>query len=214
VAESAEDRFLREFDHGEEAHLAVGLTSWDSAAINRWLSGGAIPRNWTPDHCGWWWCTDSAAVSSWGDLSAALGVLRAHGLDPNGPDGAEIAHGFTTVRSWGEERDGFEELNTALVGCSVEHHAESLRQKFLEELAPFLKNSREFRPDKPGPKGPGAPPRNHALNHALKLAENKGWRADDVAAILLLVGVERSSWTALRDKVRQAYGRTKIAAVP
>lgn len=124
--------------------------------------------------------------------------------------GAQIAQLFTSVEGWASERDGLENLNAMLSARTLAGHAEHLRVTFLAEVAGPLENARAAKPSKARP---GRPIENHHLNAALSLAERFGWAAEDVAAILLLVGVERVSWTSLRDKVRKAFGRTKLAAV-
>jgi hypothetical protein len=89
-----------------------------------------------------------------------------------------------------------------------------LRTKWLEELAPLLKNARAC--DPPRPPGRRGPAPSLSQQRSLIRGERYGWNCDVVAAVFLLTGVKRGDFSHLRDSVRELDRRRlmKLSLVP
>jgi hypothetical protein len=194
-------------DRAEEFGPVLGLRARRFAAGN---SAGVAAH--LVEHCGWWWCAErDSSLVRWSDLRVALAVLRDHGVDPWGADVVAVVGQAIRVKGWAEEREGYQALATTL-STPLGRDAETLRQKWLAELAPLRRNALAC---EPAPAGRGRPPQ-HAQAAALSEAQARGWGADVVAAIFLLTGYAKEALEALRNRLRQYEHRqrTRLALVP
>jgi hypothetical protein len=174
------------------------------AAFIRATAVGFDPDVLTRDRCGWWWCRAQPAKVPWPDLSAALRRLRTAGIDPTSMDVAQLAYQFTGIENAAAEREEYLKLEQALKAVDVGLHAETLRSEYLAEVQGFLQNT----PAKSEADGRPIVPHHRA---AVATAQGLGWAAEDVAAIMLITGVERlnrgEDFGDLKDRWRKRWKR-------
>ena len=163
-----------------------------------------LPDKLPSDSPGWWFLSHAGHVKSWPDLGAALAVLKRLGIDPHGQMVVKVGYTYEQANGWGAERAPYERLFSALNGCvglPDDSDAERLRREWLDKLKTRLGHASKLNPRRVGSGG--------SVKHALKAASEEaaagGLSPDALAAVLLLIGADRSSWEALRRKVAQRW---------
>jgi hypothetical protein len=188
---------------------AAGLEQTGCLALRRAIELGlpvAEVEMTSFDRCGWWWCRAPSGKVPWADMSAALRRLRrVSKIDPHCMDVARLAHDFTSVEDWARERDGYVKLEEALRDLDIGRHAGELRDGYLAEVRSYLA---------PVPKrseGKDGRPVIHHHRAAVIFAQQRGWAAEDVAAVMLLTGAERleknENFDVLKDRWRKRFQR-------
>jgi hypothetical protein len=161
-------------------------------------------------NCSWWWCLNPLDVRGereWCDLLAAFEELKTIGRAFEGPEAASIAMAYNGSQLWREQVDDTERLAETIESFAAPEGTDAafLRAEFLERLRPLraLGMHAQGRTENRGPRI------DRAVEQALEVGERHGWQPREVAAMLLIVGVDRSRWDALRDRIAKAENRRK-----
>jgi hypothetical protein len=214
---AARERVLEALGHRPEYHrpcqpLGDGF-DWEAApegkerdrVLRRLAAAGTAPEK-----CGWWWCATPGQVRGergWDDLLAAAKVLTAAGREFDSQEAAGIAWRYEMTRLWRDQADELEGLRAVIASFEATEGSDAavLKSEFIERLRPLIERASYARA-----KGKRrGPPVDRTIGEALQTGEQLGWNSEEVAAMLLLVGVDRSSWDSLRDAVRKADARRK-----
>jgi len=164
--------------------------------------------------CGWWWCRPNQTQHprTWQDLSEALAILRVNKIDPEGPDVARVAGKFGLLSLQAEDKaaakkayaviDKLLRRNDIPNGGWVRGALEECRDK----LQPWPEAFAAAKPDKGSP-GAG---QKRPLQWASLEAAWLGWTSEVFAAVLLLVGADRSKLSARKHTISQYWSRLHL----
>ncbi len=201
--------FFEEFGHGAADHVPLwgakaGPTgSWPGPQAQtpgagfRYIKAGLLEGK---DNCGWWWCleADRLTENQWKDLLAALRALRRLEIDPKRNEACYVMARYSDRRSFADARDDFVQLAEVLRAAEGKmRHADGriVCRDLLRRAEESLEVAQERKPFV-GHSGKDLPGRA-----AVEEAAGHGWPPTAVAALLLLYGLERGSWTSVKKKI-------------
>lgn len=204
---SQRDRFLDEFGHTDEDHARHTLETELRRTID-WSS------------CGWWWCDKERAPAApavhprWQNLLAALRALLSKGIEPNGAHSraaAFVALAVGNAETLAREREVLDKFHDAATAVLSLLPQEPIGERFDDRVEAVKRAIEKLEPMRVGAHA-ARPEGQHrgvkvGLRAALHLGRTGGWDAADVAAILILMGVERGDYKSLADSLRHMEAR-------
>jgi hypothetical protein len=232
-SKTAKELFLEHFGHQREDHHVRGLTIEEQAAEGgsdpEGITAGPVSREklelwkrfpWRQitdsvryEECHWWSCRNEPTIpeTKWSELLAALKILQDNVHDLHGPDAQAIIGIYDASRDWGSHRESLEWVAGLLSQRGPAGYGEEMRKRFVADVDRLLPFARAARPD-PDRKEPRGRHENHPLRFALEEAAERGWKSEDVAALLFLTRIDDeydSIWKSVLDRVRKADQRRK-----
>jgi len=204
-AERARADFLREIGHDQDDHLRDGEdASWRRAT-------------WPSSRCGWWWCPlDGRAgapqfASQWRNLLTALRVLRDKDIEPRGQRVALVGIAFWSTEDLKRDLKGRRELLDRFHDAGTEL-AESLAHLGDKDIrvAAIKRALAEIEPMRTAARAADAQHGNAKIGLRGSLDEGRaaGWDFPEIAAAMILTGVDRDEHANLVDRLRHLPAST------